>query len=195
MTARLRRLATIASIMLLLLWVSLPGHGASDQTTPATPGVIYIIRHAEKPDSSDDSDLTPQGVERAKALATAFPAHFQTPDFIFATAPSTHRNRPMETVAPLAEALHLKPADPFAEDEVDKLAKELLTQPKYAGKTILIAWHHGAIPALAKALGAKNVPDKWPDDTFDRVWKLTFTAGAVQFENLPQRTLPGDSEK
>lgn len=195
MGKHLRRLRIVITLAFVFLWIPSPRQGDAEPPSPTGPSVIYIIRHAEKPDSTDDSDLAPKGVERAKALAETFPAHFSKPDFIVATAPSKHSNRPMETLAPLAAALHLKAADPFADDEVDKLAHELLTQPQYAGKTILICWHHGDIPALAKALGAKKVPDPWPENVFDRVWKLTFTAGTVQFENLPQRTLPGDSEK
>ncbi len=33
------------------------------------------------------------------------------------------------------------------------LTREIRENRKYAGKTILIAWHHGMIPQLAKQLG------------------------------------------
>jgi DNA-binding NarL/FixJ family response regulator len=34
------------------------------------PKTVYIIRHAEKPEDPHDPNLSPQGVERAHALAT-----------------------------------------------------------------------------------------------------------------------------
>jgi len=34
------------------------------------PKTVYIIRHAEKPEDPHDPNLSPQGVERAQALAT-----------------------------------------------------------------------------------------------------------------------------
>src|SRR5271170_704397 len=71
-----------------------------DQAT-TEPSAIFIIRHAEKPDSDDDPNLTPRGYERAKALADVIPKHFCRPDFIWATARSRRSNRPFETVTPL----------------------------------------------------------------------------------------------
>ena len=38
--------------------------------------------------------------------------------------------------------------------ELIQLAAELLTNPRYASKTVLVCWHHGKIPRLAKALGS-----------------------------------------
>ncbi len=71
----------------------------------------------------------------------------------------------------------------------------MLNDPKYAGKVVLIAWHHGKIPQLARALGARDVPEKWNPNVFDRVWELTFQDGTVTWKSLPQRALPGDSEE
>jgi hypothetical protein len=48
-------------------------------------------------------------------------------------------------------------------------------------RTILIAWHHGMIPALLTALGADTnalVPGgKWPPDTYDWVIALRYDGG------------------
>jgi hypothetical protein len=70
----------------------------------------------------------------------------------------------------------------------------LLSDPKYAGKTVLIAWHHGKLPALAKALGAKDVPEKWDDGVFNRVWEITYEKGVAKFSDLPENALPEDRE-
>ena len=89
---------------------------------------------------------------------------------------------------------HIPEAE-FKDDEFNQAAHEVLTNPKYVGKTVLIAWHHGKIPELAKALGAKDVPDKWDPNVFDRVWEITYDAGVATWKDLPQNALPGDSQK
>jgi hypothetical protein len=71
----------------------------------------------------------------------------------------------------------------------------VLTDPKYDGKVVLIAWHHGKIPELARALGAKDVPDKWDPAVFDRVWEITYKDNAAIWKDRAQKALPGDSEK
>ncbi len=164
----------------------------------ATPLQILIIRHGEKPgDPSVDSDagpeLSPRGQARAAAIAHLLPLAFTPPDFIFATAASDASNRPVLTVSPLASALGLTIDCRFKNDEFPLLV-QALQDPKYAGKRVLIGWHHGKIPALATALGVASPPSPWPNDVFDRVWQLDFDAqGAVTLTNLPQKTLFGDS--
>src|SRR5262249_22651742 len=99
----------------------------------------------------------------------------RSPDaYVFATNRSKRSDRPLETVKPLAKALKLGVNDNYGNDAYPKLAEELLTNPKYAGKTILVCWHHGKIPELVEALGASGVPKHWKDDSFDRVWVVTF---------------------
>jgi hypothetical protein len=99
-------------------------------------------------------------------------ARFETPNFIFATADSTHSHRPRETATPVAMALGV-PFDATTRSNkphnIDKLAKDITSDAKYSGKVILICWHHATIPALAQALGAAN-PPPWDGSTvFDRV--------------------------
>jgi hypothetical protein len=60
---------------------------------------------------------------------------------------------------------------------------------------VLIAWHHGKIPELAQALGVKDAPDKWNSKVFDRVWEITYDEKGVIWKDLPQKALPGDSDK
>ena len=76
------------------------------------------------------------------------------------------------------------------------LRKELFGNKKYRGKTVLVCWHHGTIPALAKALGATGYPEEWKDEVFDRVWQITYDReGKATFTDRPQRLLKRDSEK
>ncbi len=162
------------------------------------PKLIMIIRHAEKPDETDgqkDPNLSKQGYARADALAKVIPDHFAKPDFLIATKKSKGSDRPAETITPLAKAINETIDAKFKDEEFADVAKEVLTNPKYDGKTVLIAWHHGKIPELAKALGVTDAPDKWDSKVFDRVWEITFEDGKATLKDLPQHAMPGDSEK
>lgn len=177
--------------------------GAAPEKARTSPRLVMIIRHAEKPpEESKSVNLSKEGKERAEALPRLFEgtgsrsSPFPTPNFIFATKDSKHSHRPVETVAPLAKKLGLTINAEYADADYGKLAEHLFHDSKYAGKTILICWHHGMIPQLAEKLGATSAPDKWNGSVFDRVWNIRFDSqGKCAFENLPQHLLPGDSEK
>jgi hypothetical protein len=160
------------------------------------PRVVILIRHGEKPPKEQHSPhLTPTGVERAKLIPTLFsPGRTPTlprPDFLFATHFTPSSNREVETLQPLAQGLHLELNDQFLEGEIEKLAAEILGG-KYAGKVVLVCWHHGKIPAIAAALGVPN-PPAWPDTVFDRIWKIEWVNGTGVMTDLPENLLPGDS--
>ena len=122
-----------------------------------------------------------------------FPTTFPDRIFWIATKATKSSNRPVETITALAAALH-EPIDSTIDDkEFAAVAHAVLTDPKYAGKTILISWHHGRIPELAKALGVKDAPEKWKDEVFDRVWEITYENGTASLKDLPENALPGDS--
>jgi phosphohistidine phosphatase SixA len=151
------------------------------------PKIVMIIRHAEKPadDGKDDPNLSQRGYERAQALAKVIPEHFPRPDFLIATKASKSSDRPGETIEPLAKTLHEEIEFPFKDDDYERLAHAVLSEKKYASKTVLIAWHHGTIPQLAKALGAKDVPEHWKSDVFDRVWEIRYDHKTVTWQDLP----------
>ena len=155
------------------------------------PKQVLIIRHAEKPAAPSGVSLDARGFERAAALPRLFPAQFDTPDYILASAPTKRSNRPVETVVPLAQSLYLGIDVRFGKDHVQQVAVELLSE-MYAGKTILVCWHRGRIPALAGALGVAN-PPIWDEGRFDRVWKVEFAGNAAALMDLPQYLLEGDS--
>ena len=120
---------------------------------------------------------------------------FPTPNFIFATEPSKHSNRPVETVTPSAIALNLFINDRFENTDVDikKMTNAVLNDPAFTGKIVLICWHHGQIPDVAKALGVAK-PPKWDGKVFDRVWQITFPKGKAALADLQQMLLYGDSK-
>lgn len=164
------------------------------------PAYVILIRHAEKPETGEE--LSARGKERAAALAPFFLerpeiTRFGKPTAIYAERPkkATSSVRPMDTVAPLAKAIDRQVIDKFTRVEIEPMAKEILTQPAYSGKMVLVCWEHSMIPPLAKALGCTTAPDKWHGKAFDRLWVLSYHPdGSVTFEDLPQRLLFGDSK-
>jgi hypothetical protein len=157
------------------------------------PKQIFLMRHAEKTAVKADPDLNPRGYQRASALVRLFPAGFDTPEFLFAAKASRHSNRPIQTITPLAHALHLPIDARFGDEEFAPLAKELLSNSRYSGMTVLVCWHHARIPAMAAKLGVARPPSHWPDARFDRIWKIQYTEGGVTLSDLPQHLLDGDS--
>jgi hypothetical protein len=158
-----------------------------------------LIRHAEKL-TDGRQDLSAVGFERAKVVPKLFggvsgtaPHNLPRPDFLFATHVSAHSNRPVETITPLSATLGLPISSDVADKDFAVLAKELLSG-KYAGKVVLVSWHHGTLPEFARALGGTPPYDKWPETQFDRVWKIDYKDGKATLTDLPQGLLAGDSK-
>jgi hypothetical protein len=191
----------VSVVLLFLVSFGLGAQSGVGQTGKP-PATLYLIRHAEKPASKEDIHLTPVGLKRAARLPELFdpPAGsgrvaLPKPDYIFATAQSKHSNRPFETVTPLGKALHLPVNNGYLEEDYPALAK-LLLSGKYAGKVVLVAWHHGVLPQFAKEFGVTPPYEKWPDLQFDRIWRIDWPAGggAPTIVDLPQGLMPGDSK-
>ncbi len=125
-----------------------------------------------------------------KGLAPRFPS----PKHIFATQASKDSKRPIETVTPLATALAVPLNDGFTDKEasIQKMTNAILND--FPGEIILVCWHHGNIPEIAKALGIAK-PPKWDGKLFDRVWQITFPKGKATLTNSAQMLLYGDSAK
>jgi phosphohistidine phosphatase SixA len=138
------------------------------------PSLLLLIRHAEKPSDSKDPDLSAAGFERAHKLAQYIPEKFGTVDFLFASAISKHSARPYETLKPLSKKIGIPIDATYADQDYEPLVSELLSDPRYAGKQAVVAWHHGYLPSLAKALGAPNstYPNPWDPSVFDLILKF-----------------------
>src|SRR5258707_15197465 len=139
---------------------------------------ILLMRHAEKPEQSDDPHLSAIGYARAQTLPKRIAAILNGPVyFIFAAKPSTHSVRPLETVTPLAQSAQLKVDDSFGDKDYGELANHLSSESIYADKNIVVCWHHEMIPDFAKALGAP-VPSmfvsKWPPAEFNRIYSFEY---------------------
>lgn len=175
------------------------GRIRSELQSQQMPKTILIIRHAEKPPAATGSpDLAEKGMERAKVIPSLFlsptstgTARFERPEALFATRATQKSNRPIETILPLSKALHLPIDERYGRGDLTALVQELASG-KYAGKVVLISWHHAEMQALAHDLGATDVP-AWPETLFDRIWKIEWIDGKAQLTSLPQMLLPGDA--
>jgi phosphohistidine phosphatase SixA len=106
------------------------------------PAMVMLMRHGE--DIGENSyHLSPEGMKRAQALPRLFGTRLPRPDVIVATHASKNSNRPIETVEPLARALGLDIDHRFRQDDFAILARDLLTDRRFAGKVVLVCWHHG----------------------------------------------------
>jgi hypothetical protein len=196
-----RRVLTVVSLSLFATVAPLRAPIAAQQPDAAArpgkaPAVVLIMRHAEKPTDDKDPNLAPQGFRRAQALPSLFSGpqpRLPRPDFLFASDASKHSNRPMETIAPLAQALHERINHDYLDLETGPIAKQVLNG-KYAGKVVLICWHHGEIPHLAQAFGVTDAPRKWDPDVFDQVWEIQWTGSQPHVTAVDEHLLPGDEK-
>jgi hypothetical protein len=171
---------------------------AAGSAASAAPAQVIVIRHGEKPPSG--ADLDDQGYQRAQALVAFFehnPAvtQFGTPAAIYAMNPKDTGGsmRPIETVTPTAQALGLTIDHDYTRKQIPQLVKDILGNPAYDGKTVLICWEHTVIPSIVDAFGWTSAPQNWAGNSFDRAWILTFTGDKVTgFTDAPEHVLPGD---
>ena len=77
----------------------------------------------------------------------------------------------------------------YKNKEYDQLAKELLSDPKYAGKTVLISWHHATSPTWHMRW-SEGRAKKWDDEVFDRVWQPTYEKGVPSWKDEPEGAVP-----
>lgn len=140
----------------------------------------------------------------AKASSSRLPI----PNRLFATASSHASSRPLETITPLAQALQ-RVNDPSVDTRIDarftnkpddlrKLVATVLKTPStYAGKVVLICWHHGTIPALVEEFGVPKHElagwDPFPADVFDVVMQISWSGGRARMTVGLQQLLFGDT--
>ena len=164
--------------------------------------VILVIRHAEKPDDGYGSSAA--GEARAMAYVNYF-KNFKIDgqplklDYLFAAADSKESHRPRLTIEPTSKALGLAIDSRFKDKEFLELAREIKSKPH--GKAILIAWHHGKIPSLLRALGAdpdQVIPNaKWPDDVYGWLIQLRYDSDGhlMETKRINEKLMPDDSNE
>jgi broad specificity phosphatase PhoE len=135
-------------------------------TAMADPSVIYLVRHGEKEAVGQDPDLSAQGRQRARNIATilgkAGIAH------VF----STPTNRTRQTAQPLAQAsgVPVQVYDP-------RTPQALVAKVKALNGAVLIVGHSNTLPELVRLFGGQPGPDI-ADNEYDRLYQLVPGAGS-----------------
>src|ERR1044071_6747162 len=130
------------------------------------PAEIVLIRHAEEP-GGKSVHLSSRGRDRAQALVNFFlndprVNQYGAPYVLLAANPRPGGSvRSRETLEPLGRALGKPVATPVLADRFAVLANSIRSNPRYRGKTIVIAWSKETLPNLAAALGANPRPTAW----------------------------------
>lgn len=165
---------------------------------PSAPAQIILIRHAEKPADTTDPHLSAAGRARAAGLVRFLRkdpvvTKFGPPVALFATATTKDGDgvRTQETLAPAAGALTLPVQTPFLGKQYADLAKQILVNQAYAGKTIIVCWNHEYLPQLAAALGVTPKPPKWKGSDFDGVYVITYTHGSATMSRMREQLSKG----
>ncbi|RDW67416.1 putative phosphoglycerate mutase family protein [Aspergillus mulundensis] len=151
--------STIISIALL----------ATSCTVAAAKPTVYLIRHGEKP-ADGGTGLSAQGEDRAQCIRQVFGAlSGYNIGYIMAMTPKSNgkRNRPYQTVLPLAQDLGLE-VDISCDRDDAECVKDAVDD--YDGEgNVLICWEHDALTDIIEELGDDNAPE-YPDDRYDLTW-------------------------
>lgn len=121
----------------------------------AQPRVVFVVRHAEKADNSDDPVLSAAGTARAQALAAAL-EHAEIGHVIV-----THRQRTRLTADPVVQRRGLTPevisfGAAGAEAHIAAIVAAIQRQDD---KAVLVVGHSNTVPRIVHALGGPHMPD------------------------------------
>ncbi|CAM2063778.1 Histidine phosphatase family protein [Sulfidibacter corallicola] len=109
--------------------------------------LVYLVRHAEKVDSSDDAGLTEAGQARADKLATFFSR------IPLAGVYATEYKRTQLTAAPVAKVAG-QSVTVIGAREAGSLVKAVHAAK---GKALFVAGHSNTVPQLIEMLGGPEV--------------------------------------
>ncbi len=189
----------------------------------AHPARIVILRHAEK---NDHVALCPTGIARASALATHYLGRAASnQDVLAGAAPAAFYSvtlHTLETLAPSAASwgmpqltYAMMPDHDLPRDAEDVLlnratrnaAHAIMSDPSFAGRTVVMAWEHRHIAdprvaarfpdqavTLRQLLHLDRLPGtatEWRKENFDYFWIIDYadphSDRPTRFRMLPQR--------
>lgn len=128
--------------------------------TATAQSTIFIVRHAEKADSSENSDLSEAGRARAEALAEMLKDKNITAIY------ATEFKRTQQTAAPLAKVLGVTVTTLPAKDK-----GALVTKLRASTGNALVVGHGNTVPDLIKELGISE-PISIGDNDYDNLFEI-----------------------
>ena len=129
-------------------------------TTATAQSTIFIVRHGERADSSEDSDLSLAGRARAEALAKMLS------DARITAIYATEFKRTQQTAAPLAKTLGITVTTVQSKDK-DALVAKL----RALNGNALVVGHGNTIPDSVKALGISE-PINIGENDYDNLFEI-----------------------
>ena len=148
-------------------------------STACSTTTVYIVRHAEKVDETDSTDLSPAGRQRAVALADALVG--RGIDSIF----TTPYRRTRQTAQPLAQRIGIRPVDYVARPN-DGIVNRV---GRIRGKTVLVVGHSNTILEIAKGLGTRPTLTTIASGDYDNLLRVRIRRGLLDKSvRLTERT-------
>ena len=130
---------------------------------------VYLVRHAEKVDESDSTDLSPSGKQRALALADTLAS--RGIDSIF----TTPYRRTRQTAEPLARRLGIQSRD-YAPKPIGAIVDRV---DRIRGRTVLVVGHSNTVLEIARGLGAAPHLQTIEAGDFDNLFVVRIKRGLV----------------
>lgn len=150
-------------IRFALTFSLLPLLGACALDGPvADPLVVFLVRHAEKVDASEDPELSSAGVERAAELARVLA------DAGVERIHSSDYARTRDTAAPVAAALGLE-VELYDPRDLPALVERLSA----AGGRHLVVGHSNTTPSAVELLGGEPGGEIEEKGEYDRLYIVT----------------------
>ena len=128
--------------------------------TATAQSTVFLVRHAERADSSTDSDLSEAGRARTERLAKMLK------DANITAIYATEFKRTQLTAAPLAKTLGITVTTIPSKDK-DALAAKL----RALNGNVLVVGHGNTIPDLVKALGISE-PINIGENDYDNLFEV-----------------------
>ena len=126
----------------------------------AAPGVIFVVRHAEKTATGQDPALSAKGKVRADNVAT----------IVHKTGITAIFSSPAQRARQTAEAVKRRTG--IAVQVYDPSAPQVLVDKvKSLHGAVLVVGHSNTVPALVRLLGGEPGPDI-AEHEFDRLYQL-----------------------
>lgn len=139
-------------------------------STACSTTTVYIVRHAEKIDETDTSDLTSAGYARADALAETLAN--RGIDSIF----STPYRRTRQTAQALAKQIGV-PVTDYPAKPIGAIVNRVSA---IRNKTVLVVGHSNTILEIARGLGAKPAMTNVQSGDFDNLFRLRIHQGPLR---------------
>lgn len=149
----------------LLIGCSNNPNPPNDLPTAQKPLKVFLVRHAEKVDQSEDPDLSEQGYQRASTLAAMLQStkitQIHSSDYI----------RTRRTAQPAADYFGLE-VEIYDPNDLESLAGQL----KEKGGVHLVVGHSNTTPDLTRLLGGDPGSPINDESEYDRLYLVTISA-------------------